>query len=40
MKEKDRMIRAIRNREDLPPVQISLKKLLEKGGMRHCCRYM
>lgn len=35
MKEKDRMIRAIRNREDLPPVQISLKKLLEKGGMGH-----
>lgn len=35
MKEKDRMIRAIRNREDLPPVQISLKELLEKGGMGH-----
>lgn len=33
MKSKDRMIRAIRNRKDLEPVKISLKKLLEKGGM-------
>lgn len=33
MKSKDRMIRAIRNRKDLEPVRISLKKLLEKGDM-------
>lgn len=35
MKSKDRMIRAIRNRKDLEPKVISLKKLLASGGMEH-----
>lgn len=33
MKLKDRMATAIRSRKDLPPVHVSLKRLLEKGGM-------
>ena len=33
MKSKDRMIRAIRSRNDLEPTVISLKKLLASGGM-------
>lgn len=33
MKLKDRMVTAIRSRKDLPPVHVSLKRLLEKGDM-------
>lgn len=35
MKSRDRIITAIRSRKDLPSVHVSLKKLLEKGGMGH-----
>ena len=35
MKEKNKLTEAIRSRKDLPPARISLKKLLEKGGMGH-----
>lgn len=35
MKEKDKLTESIRSRKDLPPAYISLKRLLEKGGMGH-----
>lgn len=35
MKYKDKTLAAIRNRRDLEPVKISLRKLLASGGMEH-----
>lgn len=35
MKTEDRMMEAIRRRKDLPPAQVSLRKLLACGDMEH-----